>query len=134
MIAGGASLMLPLFLLVPDQNSGEVRAVLVVSSLAYSFGGPTVHWSHKALGKGFASLGINVVSPLLLGAVGLLTNLDEFDDAFIGASVGIYMGAVGAILVDSFWLAYEPVTEQDGSSFNMGLSVGLNGLSVVGQF
>lgn len=134
MIAGGASLMLPLFLLIPDQNSTEEEAILVTSSLGHSFGGPIVHWSHKALGKGFASLGINVVGVTAGLFLGVAASGKDLSDAFYGAITGAYVGGVAAILVDSLWLAYEPVTAPEGTSFNIGLSVGLNGLSVVGQF
>jgi hypothetical protein len=69
-----------------------------------------------------------------LAGLGLSTQTDNLGAAIALGLGGFGVGIVGAILVDSFVLAYEPVTEPEGTSFNIGLSVGLNGLSVVGQF
>ena len=136
MIAGGVSLALPAISLI-EGSAETVFLTFGLGGLGYCLGGPMIHWAHDATGNGFASLGINVVSPLLLGLVGLGLGYGDSESAQIGVGVGIYAGAVGAILIDSIWLAYEPVepvTAPEGSSFNIGLSVGLNGLSIVGQF
>jgi hypothetical protein len=141
LISGGSSLAVPFLTygigISADSTWGSV-AIIPASFLGiigYLSGGPIIHWAHGATGKGFASLGINVAGAglgLLVGAmIGKDGDLDEF---ITGGIIGMSVGAVGAILVDGLWLAYEPVYAPEGTSFNIGLSVGLNGLSVVGQF
>jgi hypothetical protein len=133
--SAGASVVVPLAIVSVESSDLGAISALTVGIGGYFLGGPIVHWAHGSLWKGFASLGINVAGGLVgLAGLGLSTQTDNLGAAIALGLGGFGVGIVGAILVDSFVLAYEPVTEPEGTSFNIGLSVGLNGLSVVGQF
>jgi hypothetical protein len=127
--SGGASILVAFGLGIVTPEFG-----LSLGAAGYLLGGPMIHGVHGSVGKAAASFGINLLSPALLGFIGYGLGGDEGLDAFGGVVIGASVGILGALLVDSFVLAYEPVTAPEGSSFNIGLSVGLNGLSVVGQF
>lgn len=85
----------------------------------YLLGGPIVHWSNGQLGKGFASLGIRVGAPLVLGFTGALigasgggdrdSNSDDVSAAAVGAAVGILAGYVTAVAIDAAVLARKTV-------------------------
>jgi hypothetical protein len=128
--SGGASILFAYF--------GSVLATpevgLSLGVAGYVLGGPIIHGVHGSMGKAAASFGINLLSPALLGLIGYGLGGDEGLDAFGGVAIGASVGVLGALLVDSLVLAYEPMTAPEGSSFHIGLSVGLNGLTVVGQF
>jgi hypothetical protein len=108
----------------------------LIGITGYALGGPIIHGVYGSMGKAAASFGINLLSPALLGAIGFGLGAAEGSDygALAGLVIGVPIGMISAVLVDSFALGYEPITAPEGSSFNIGLSVGLNGLSVVGQF
>jgi hypothetical protein len=129
LISGGASfLVLGLAVEAPE--------IGYVSLAGYLLGGPIIHTLHGSGLKGLQSLGINLLVPALsaLAGFGIGAAREEGFVALGSTLIGASVGVLGALLVDSFVLAYEPVTAPDGSSFNIGLSVGLNGLSIVGQF
>jgi hypothetical protein len=105
MIGGGAA----------SQSSDLAAEVFVpLGALGYALGGPIVHWSHGHIGKGMGSLGLRVSAPLAGLELGLLlagpsTRGGDFSglpQALLGGS-GLLLGALGALMVDWFWLARE---------------------------
>ncbi len=95
--------------------NGTAGGVLLVTG--YVFGGPIVHWSHGQVGRGFASLGIRVGAPLVLGTLGFAVfrgsgSQDEYA-GLIGLALGFGFGVLSAIVIDAAALAYEKVDDQD---------------------
>jgi hypothetical protein len=135
LISGGASVAVSLGSFAVSESSTAV-SMRIVGVAGYVLGGPMIHGVHGSGWNALASFGINLLSPALLGAIGFGLGAAEGSDygALGGLVIGVPIGMIGAVLVDSFALGYEPITAPEGSSFNIGLSVGLNGLSVVGQF
>lgn len=91
--------------LVPFAEDDTAELVLGT----YLFGGPIVHWSHGNVGRGFASLGLRVGTPLVLGFA-LASTCEpgggEYD--CLGAlATGVLVGAGTAIVLDSIALAWE---------------------------
>lgn len=83
----------------------------------YLLGGPIVHWSNGQVGMGFASLGLRVGAPVVLGFTGAAIggaasdNNGDFVDtgAFAGAVLGVLAGYITAVAVDSAVLARKTV-------------------------
>lgn len=123
-----------------SSSSGQQGGFAIASSLTYGLGGPIVHFSHGAIGKGFANLGLRVGMPLVLGAIGGLLGAAAYhpppasacnssSDDFCGlgqalgpigaiaegSAIGGLIGIGGAIAVDAAVLAREPVTRHDDS-------------------
>ena len=77
----------------------------------YTLGGPIVHWAHGNVLKGFGSLGIRVVAPLLVGAVYSAASAANQNQPRTGhegeetVSVAILAGGLAAIAFDAAFLA-----------------------------
>lgn len=97
----------------PTSDSFSATSALFLGG--YLLGGPIVHFAHGEVGKGFGSLGLRVVLPLAGGVTGGLIGVSTSDgDGFAalgsfagGASIGVLVGAAGAILIDVAALAHE---------------------------
>lgn len=79
---------------------------------------PIVHFGHGNVGRGFLSLGMRTGLPFGTAAVGygLTTGACPSDDdadycGGIGAVVGLFVGSVAAVVLDSAVLAWEPAPE-----------------------
>lgn len=109
----------------------------------FVFAGPIVHWAHGNVGRGFASLGVNLAAPLLFAGLG--TAISRSGDVYLGA-VGMNVGIAGAQLLDALVFAREtvtvPVVERQGARTLLPSSVGFApmvdstrlGILVLGQF
>ncbi len=129
--AAAIALLVPA--LVTNVPQGEQSGFALASSLTYGFGGPIVHWSHGAIGKGFGDLALRVGAPIALGFVGgiigaaayhpapcgpagaqdwcgLGQGLGELGAELEGMTLGGLVGIAGAITLDAAVLAREPAT------------------------
>lgn len=104
----------------------------------YALGAPAVHFVHGNPGRGFASLGIRVGAPVVLGFLGVeAENCGEHGGDFCGfggALLGVSAGIIGAIAIDAAVLAYddEPADSAYTSSFLLG--IGPRGVVASGTF
>ena len=114
LIVDGASLALGIGIGAEDAGAG-----VAVFSLGYTLGGPTVHWAHGHLERGFASLGLRVGAPIVTALLGGLVGLaaspgsdsDGIEAGFVvGGAIGGIAGYVIAVAVDDCVLAREPVS------------------------
>ena len=106
MVAGGAS------------GSGKVAGVGVTT---YIFAPPIVHWAHGNVGWGFASMGLRLTAPPLLGVIGVIVGggfgadktrsstdaVDIATGAAVGGAIGFLLGYAGVIALDSAVFGYE---------------------------
>lgn len=96
---------------------------LAVGTLAvYGFGGPTVHFAHQQVGKGFLDMGLRlglpIVAGLLGGAIGYATAapsseqnwFSKLDGEVSGAALGGLLGVISASTIDAAFLAREPAS------------------------
>ena len=98
--------------------SADSGAVAVLGVGTYVLGGPVVHWTHDGGWRGWASLGIRVGGPVLVGLGGFaLGSGCEGEDAEVCPAVGAALfgslGLVSAIIVDAAVLGYEEVKPSD---------------------
>lgn len=107
--------------------------------------GPVVHWAHGHVGKGFASLGLNVGLP----GIGLLSGFAVGGSSWGGLFLGLMLGGIGYVAapaLDMGLLSTEtvdvPASPPRGARLLVPQSVGLlpmvdehrRGLMLVGQF
>jgi hypothetical protein len=98
----------------------EVQPLPGLGILTYAFGPPIVHFSHGNVGKGFADIGIRIVSPFLFAVPGLMLAMavtpregeDRRTAMDIGGYTGMALGAAFAMAVDALVLAKERVPEE----------------------
>ncbi|MGC4088148.1 MAG: hypothetical protein QM756_09655 [Polyangiaceae bacterium] len=92
-----------------DSSTSEVLGVM--GAAAYVAGGPTVHFAHGHVGKGFGSLGLRVGLPVAgaLTATAIARPCGG-DFGCIGeAALGFLLGGVSAIAIDAAVLGHEEV-------------------------
>jgi hypothetical protein len=98
----------------------EVQPLPGLGILTYAFGPPIVHFSHGNVGKGFADMGIRIVSPFLFAMPGLMIAMavtpregEERKTAMdVGGYTGMALGAAFAMAVDALVLAKDRVPEE----------------------
>ncbi|TKD12731.1 hypothetical protein [Polyangium fumosum] len=71
--------------------------------------GPIVHWAHGHVGKGFASLGLNVGLPLGGGLLGLMAGAGTGYEAIGYVAIGALVGYVAAPALDMAVFSTETV-------------------------
>jgi len=78
--------------------------------LLYAFGGPSVHWAHGNVGKGFGSLGLRTAGPVV-GGITLCAAMGDSGEfgCLAGLALGGLLGIGAAVAVDSAALAYDEV-------------------------
>jgi hypothetical protein len=95
--------------------------------LGYLAGGPTIHWAHGHVAKGFGSLGLRVGLPtagFLLGFGLALTTPNDLGSALVDIGLGTVIGIIAAPIVDATWLAFDdapPRQQHDARSSKPGL-------------
>ena len=94
-------------MLAANQRGDDGEAFAWNALLLYSLGGPTVHWAHGNVGRGFGSLALRVGLPVTF-AYGMCAT-EEYGciDAFL---LGTLVGVTSAIALDASALAYDQVT------------------------
>jgi hypothetical protein len=107
----------------PTLNDRLGSAPTIAGGVAFVLGGPIVHWAHGSVGKGFASLGLRVVIPVLAE---LAFYLACFDCSHSDGQLGMTLVLIPALLVpaalDDFVLAYEPAGVPSTPSSHLGLT------------
>jgi hypothetical protein len=84
-----------------------------IGLITYGLGFPIVHMAHGDVGRGFGSIGMRVLLPLLGAGIGAIAAVaaeprgDRGDAAGDGALVGAFIGGGGASLVDATALGYK---------------------------
>jgi hypothetical protein len=84
-----------------------------LAGIGYVAGGPTVHFAHGHVGKGFGSAGLRLGLPFagaLLGlaiGAGQSCNGCELTPALEDFAIGLLLGLVAAPVIDVAWLAYD---------------------------
>jgi hypothetical protein len=78
---------------------------------AYALGAPVMHFVHENPGRGFASFGMRIGGPVVLGFTGaLLENCRSGGHDLCGlggALIGTGLGIIGAVAVDAAVFAYD---------------------------
>lgn len=102
----------------------DVGSIAMFTGLgAYVLGGPIIHFTNNRVKNGFASLGLRVVAPIggmgsggFIGAAAVLatTECEEKGWCILGGFVyggliGFAVGMVAAPIIDSTFLAYRPI-------------------------
>jgi len=89
------------------RTNDEVYGYLAL--FLYTFGGPTVHWGHGNVGRGFGSLGVRVGAPIVLGAAMCGAAGGDGWDCLGGWAFGAFLGVTAASAIDAGALAYDEV-------------------------
>jgi hypothetical protein len=129
--ADGASLALIIgSISLADSGGDSPSAALGWGAFGtYALGAPIIHLTHSNPGRGFASLGMRVGGPIVLGVIGALAencsnNSREFcgvGGALLGASAGI----IAAVAIDAAVFAYDDEPEGRHAAaprFQLGIS------------
>jgi hypothetical protein len=95
----------------------DARGAVALGLITWGLGTPIVHMAHAEVGRGFASIGMRIMLPLVGSGIGALAGLianagkrsaDEIGDAAgTGAIIGAFVGAGGCTLVDVLALGYK---------------------------
>jgi hypothetical protein len=96
-----------------SQGSSSAGGWLGYASLAtYVFGGPVVHIAHENYGRAAGSFGLRVGGPIVGGVLGCAADDSSGDFGCLGGlALGLLLGTLTAVVVDSAALAYEKVPE-----------------------
>lgn len=147
LLADGGGQTLAFALGVTLANYREAGMIAGATGLAtYALGGPSVHFAHGNVGKGFGSLGLRVGLPVVGVAAGVALGCglseDQYFCGFWGFP-GFIVGAFSAIAIDAGALAYDEVPREETARRSRGLmslavlplaSPDGGGLSVKGAF
>lgn len=108
LISDGAATASWLTAVATKEGSG---VLVIVGATAYLLGGAIVHWAHGSVGKGFASLGLRFVVPVVTGLAFLAACLHCSDSqAALTGGILLVPGLLLPMATDDFVLAYEPRT------------------------
>ena len=141
--ADGASLALSLGAIgvagAGGSDSDTPSEALVWGSLGtYVLGAPVVHWVHQNTGRGFASLGLRVGGPVVLGLIGAEAEGCSHQGGdfcgLVGALIGTSVGIVAAVTIDAAVFAYDDELETDAAAARFRVGVGPRGLVAFGSF
>ncbi|MGH7435363.1 MAG: hypothetical protein ACRENE_06790 [Polyangiaceae bacterium] len=94
------------------ETRGEGQALAGLFLVGYLGGGPTVHWAHGHVGRGFGSLGLRVGLPMGGALLGLLAAASSpaSNNGLTGIAdigLGFVLGIIAAPIVDAAWLAFD---------------------------
>jgi hypothetical protein len=94
-------------------GASEAPVALVGGTTLYAVGGPTVHFAHGNVGKGFVSFGLRVGLPAVGMLSGILLELATCSGSWgcglVGGMVGLGAGGITAIVIDASVVAYDKV-------------------------
>lgn len=122
LIVDGAVISSTLLLAAAAADNDDVGGVAAAAFFTgYTLGGPIVHWSNGQLGRGFASLGLRVGAPLVAGLTGAALGAAsssgcsdpywcDSSEVAVGAGLGVLVGGIAAVAIDSAVLARKTVT------------------------
>jgi hypothetical protein len=151
LIADGATLALWI-----GGSAANTQALTDVGWASYLLAPPIIHWAHGKVGIGFASLGIRIAAPLVLGLTGLAVGCAAGGSSgnsnnglyglaagcAVGFGVGVLTGYAGAVVLDAAVFSYKKERVVQGgytaTSFtiqpNLSLVHGHETLGVLGTF
>jgi hypothetical protein len=95
---------------------GGASGLTTTGVLTYVFGAPIVHMAHAEIGRGFGSMGMRVLLPLLGAGIGAIAGLstkagndgrDAGEAAGTGATIGAFIGGGGCALIDATAMGYK---------------------------
>jgi hypothetical protein len=114
LIVDGAALSLTVAAFSRANSSGNSAATLLeLSGITYVIGPPIVHWAHGNVGKGFGSLGMRLVAPVLGAGIGCALDQSGGELGCLGGlALGGFAGIVLAVVLDNALLAYDPAPER----------------------
>jgi hypothetical protein len=97
---------------VAVNDRGTSKNIVVSSGVVYLLGGPVVHLFHRQELMSLASLGLRAGLPVASGLVGAtlggLGKYDDGDEVIRGTVFGVLGGLLGAVILDSALLAWQP--------------------------
>jgi hypothetical protein len=138
--ADGASLALSIGAIgVAGSGSDTPSEALAWGALAtYALAAPVVHWVHENPGRGFASLGLRVGGPIVLGLIGVEAEDCSHHGGDLcglgGALIGVTVGIVAAVTIDAAVFAYDEAPETHAAAARFRVGVGPRGLVAFGSF
>jgi hypothetical protein len=120
-VAGGSSLLLGATAIFSATNTNSSLSNVSFGGFLASFsgfavGGPIVHWAHRNVGKGFASLGINVGAIGIGAGVGFVAAGGHEGPSDIAAGLGAGLGALTGLILDVSLLTYDPLPPAGNTS------------------
>lgn len=106
------------FTLTLGGGFAQTRSVLTMGIITFVLGTPIVHMAHAEIGRGFGSMGMRVLLPLVGAGIGAIAGLvsvsgskdatsDAGDAAGTGAIVGSLVAGAGCAIIDAFALGYK---------------------------
>lgn len=105
---------------------------------AYALGAPVMHFVHENPGRGFASFGIRIGGPVVLGVAGAMAeNCGGGGGDFCGlggALIGTTLGIATAITIDAAVFAYDDRPEDVAASRRLQLGFNQRGVVAFGTF
>jgi hypothetical protein len=93
----------------------EADEVAGIGVAGYFLAPPAVHFAHRNVWQGFASLGLRIAGPFVGGAIGTaVANCGDDDDrrdwcGVVPITLGVFAGILGAMIVDAAVFAREEV-------------------------
>jgi hypothetical protein len=103
-------------------SRGEGQALAGLALLGYLGGGPTVHWAHGHVAKGFGSLGLRAGLPVAGGLLGLgvaVSSPNTSGNGFAALAdigLGVLLGLIAAPIVDVAWLAFDEAPQGESAN------------------
>lgn len=134
---------------------GRSGGILTVGLISFALATPIVHMAHNEVGRGFGSMGMRILLPLLGAGIGAIAgvaavggsrntdNQDTGEAAGTGAIVGAFVGGAGCSIIDAFALGYKsekvdgppPPSEAKGrSDVRVVPSIGYGTVGLAGRF
>jgi hypothetical protein len=100
------------------QSRGEGQALVGLAAIDYLGGAPAIHWAHGHVGRGFASMGLRLGSPMLgamLGIAAAATSARSGNGqaALDDIGLGVLLGIVATPIVDLAFLAFDDPPSPD---------------------
>ena len=93
---------------------GQGTPISYVGVAGHVLTGPIVHWAHGHIGKGFASLGLNVGLPVGGGLTGLMAGAGSGYETLGYVAIGAVVGYIVAPALDIAIFSTEPVEAPPG--------------------
>lgn len=136
---GAAVGLISASLATADNGRNSPSSALAWGALgAYALGAPVMHFVHENPGRGFASFGMRVGGPILLGVTGaMLENCGGGGGDFCGlggALIGTSLGIIGAVAVDAAVFAYDDKPENEVALRGLRIGLGPRGVVAFGNF
>lgn len=137
---GAAVGLITASLITVDGGQHSPSSALAWGALGvYGLGAPVMHFVHENPGRGFASFGLRIGGPIVLGFTGaMLENCRGGGGEFCGlggALIGTTLGIIGAVTVDAAVFAYDDKpAENEAASRRFRIGLSPRGVVAFGNF